>query len=221
MTFKKTFAIAMMAIASIMPATAQEVFSPDSYVGLGFNANTNHPLFSGSLRLTWEIGKPSDILGLNVGFGYRGFFDREPPREFLRHSSFSDYLLYSRENGETKHVRPVGGQIVIPAEVQLRLISLGEDWRLFVGGGAEYGIRLYQSHRYADYYGNHMLHSNSLSVYPMLGAILDMEDEGSLTLSLYMRHYLKQPMNYENLYDPDKFNARNYFGFQVTMAFHL
>lgn len=214
----------MMAAASIMPATAQEstqVFSPDSYVGFGFNADTNHPLFSGSLRLMWEIGKPTDILGLNLGFGYRGFFDREPPREFLRHSSFSDYMLYSRENGETKNVRPVGGQIVIPAEVQLRLISLGEDWRLFVGGGAEYGIRLYQSHRYADYYGNHMLHANSLSVYPMLGAILDMEGEGSLTLSLYMRHYLKQPMNYENLYDPDKFNARNYFGFQITMGFHL
>ena len=223
MKYKKIFA-ALMAVASLMSATAQEstqVFSPDSYVGIGFNADTNHPIFSGSFRLMWEIGKPSDMLALNVGFGYRGFFDREPPREFLRNASFSDYMFYSRENGETKHVRPVGGQIVIPAEVQLRLISLGEDWRLFVGGGAEYGIRLYQSHRYADYYGAHVLNANSLSFYPMLGAIGDMDDDLSLSFSLYWRHFLNKPLNYEELWDPDKFHTKNFFGFQITLGIHL
>ena len=224
MKIMKFFAIAVMAVAGLMPATAQEsrqVFSPNSFVGLGFNADTNHPIFSGSLRLMWEMGKPSDVLALNVGVGYRGFFDRNPPREFLRHPSMSDYLLYSRENGETKNVRPVGGQIVFPAEVQLRLLSLGDDWRLFIGGGAEYGIRLYQSERYADFYGSHVMHANSLSVYPMLGALVDMDDNACLAFSLYWRHFVKEPMNYKELWDPDKFDAKDFFGFQISLTIAL
>ena len=224
MKMKKLFALAITLVAGLMPVTAQDyrqAFSSNSYVGLGFNADTNHPIFSGSLRLMWEFGKPSDMLGLNVGFGYRGFFDREPPREFLRNASFSDYVLYSKENGETKNVRPVGGQMVIPAEVQLRLFSLGDDWRLFIGCGAEYGIRLYQSHRYADYYGAHVMSNNSLSVYPMLGAIGDLDDDLSLSFSLYWRHFVKEPMNYKELWDPDKFDAKDFIGFQITLGIHL
>ena len=221
---KRLFAIAMMVAAGLMPATAQEyrqAFTPKNYLGIGFNADTNHPIFSGSLRLIWEIGKPTDMLAVNVGMGYRGFFDREPPREFLRNPNLSDYLLYSRDNGDTKNVRPVGGQIIFPAELQLRLFSLGEDWRFFVGCGAEYGLRLYQSHRYADYYGAHVMNSNSLSVYPMLGAVVDMDDEGSIGLSLYWRHFLKEPMNYKELFDSDKFDAKEFFGFQISLTFGL
>lgn len=224
MKIKKLFIAAILAVTGFMPATAQDyrtAFSPTSSVGLGFNADTNHPIFSGSLRLMWEMGKPSDMLAVNVGFGYRGFFDREPPREFLRHASFSDYMLYSKENGETKNVRPVGGQIVIPAELQLRLFSLGEDWRMFLGCGAEYGIRLYQSHRYADYYGAHIMHANSLSVYPMLGAVYDLDGDGSLSFGLYWRHFVQEPMNYKELYDQDKFDAKDFFGFMINVGIAL
>jgi len=224
MKCKKLFAMAVLAVAGLMPAAAQEssqVFSPTSYVGIGFNADTNHPIFSGSLRLMWEIGKPTDRLGLNVGIGYRGFFDREPPREFLRNASFSDYMLYSKSNGETKNVRPVGGQVVIPAELQLRLFRLGEDVTMFIGGGAEYGIRLYQSHRYEDYFGAHIMKANSLSVYPMLGIVVDSDGDVSFSGSLYWRHFVKEPMNYKELWDPDKFDAKDFFGFQLTLGIHL
>jgi len=221
---KKCLAIIALVLASIMPAMAQQyrkALSPSYYLGVGFNADTNHPLFSGSLRLMFEMGKPTDFLSLNIGAGYRGFFDRRPPYDFIRHATLSDYLFYSRENGETKEVRPVGGQIVIPAELQLRPFSLGEDFYFFLGLGAEYGIRLYQSHRYADYYGSHMLNANSLSFYPMLGVVGVVDDDVSVSMSLYWRHYLMQPMNFRELYDSDKFNAKNYFGFQITCSFEI
>ena len=224
MDLKKFFVTIALTVAGLLPGTAQEgsqAFTPRSYFGLSFNAETNHPIFNGSLRALWEIGKPSDIIALNFGVGYRGFFDREPPREFLRNASFSDYMFYSRENGETKNVRPVGGQVVLPVELQLRLLRLSDDFRLFVGCGAEYGIRLYQSHRYANYYGSHIMNANSLSVYPMLGVVGDMDDDASLTIGLYMRHFVKQALNYENQWDPDKFDAKNFFGFQISLAFDL
>lgn len=207
-----------------LPATAQETrkaFSAQNCLGIGFNADTNHPIFSGSLRLLWEMGKPSDMLAVNVGVGYRGFFDREPPREFLRNASISDYLFYSRENGETKNVRPVGGQIVLPAELQVRLFKLGKNVRLFMGCGAEYGIRLYQSHRYADYYGAHIMRANSLSVYPMLGVIGDSGDDVGISFGLYWRHFVKEPMNYKKLWDSEKFDAKDFFGFQLSLAVEL
>ncbi len=222
MDLKKYFIAIALTVAGLMPATAQEgfrTFTPNSYFGLSFNAETNHPIFNGSLRLLWELNSPSDLLGVNLGVGYRGFFDREPPRQFLRNSSFSDYMFYSKENGETKNVRPVGGQVILPLELQLRMLKLSDEFRLFVGCGAEYGIRLYQSHRYANYYGGHMMNANSLSVYPMLGVIGDLDGDASVTIALYMRHYVKQPLNYENLWDPKKFDAKNYFGFQVSLAF--
>ena len=112
---RRYFVMVVMALLMVVPVSAQRRFlSPVANLGIGFDADTNHPLFTGSLRAFMEIGKPSDYLKLSFGAGYRGFFDRNPPYEFIRNATVSDYLLYSRDNGETKDVRPVGGQVVVP-----------------------------------------------------------------------------------------------------------
>lgn len=221
MLTKRGFLLAILASLLTMPSQAQEssqqLLSPSINMGLFFNADTNHPIFTGSLGFKLEFGKPTDWLGFNVGVGYRGFFDRNPPYSFITNRSFSDYMFYSDEYGRSKNVRPVGGQLVMPAEVQLRLISLGDNTRLFFGCGAEYGIRLYQSNRYANYYGDHIFNSYSLGIYPMIGVVADV-DELFLSASLYWRHYTQSPFNYQNLYDKDKFDALNFFGFQIVVT---
>lgn len=218
---KRGLAIALLAGLLALPSHAQQsgskLISPSINMGLSFYADTNHPIFTGSLGFKMEFGKPTDWLGLNVGVGYRGFFDRNPPYRFITNRTFSDYMFYSDEYGRSKHVRPVGGQLVIPAEAQLRLISLGEDTRLFLGCGVEYGVRLYQSKRYADYYGSNIFNSYSLGVYPMLGIVADV-DELNVSASLYWRHYTNSPFNNDNLYQNDKFDAQNFFGFQVVLT---
>lgn len=212
-------AVIVGTIVSI-PASAQRQFiTPTTAIGIGFNADTNHPLFSGSLRALMEIGKPSDYLKLNVGIGYRGYFDRKPPYEFIRNSTLSDWLLYSKEN-ESDEVRPVGGQLIIPVEAYLRILPLGEDVYLSLGCGVEYGIRLYQSNRYADYYGAHIMNEQSLSIYPLIAIEGDI-DEGTFCASLYWRHHSKSPFNYKNLWDEKKFDALNFFGFQLSVSFEL
>lgn len=201
-------------------ATAQngrKVLSPDFSFGLSFNADTNDPTFSGSLRLMGQMGIPSDVFNLSLGLGYRGFFDRRAPEEFLKNRSFSDYMLYSHEDGSTKKVRPMGGQIIIPAELMLNAYGIKEDLWIFVGCGAELGLRLYQSHRYGDYYGAHTMNSTSLNVYPMAGLQFDLE-EAFVNLSLYWRHYITRPLNGEEI-KIDKFEAKDFFGFQVGVAF--
>ena len=213
--------MSFMALLMAMPVSAQRHFlSPVVNLGVSFDADTNHPLFTGSLRANMEIGKPSDYLKLRFGAGYRGFFDRNPPYEFIRNATVSDFLLYSRDNGETKDVRPVGGQVVVPVEASFRIVPLGDDVYLTLGCGAEYGIRLYQSKRYARYYGDHMMNPNSLSIYPMIGVEGDV-DEISLSLALYWRHYTNSPLNYENLRDPKKFDAKNFIGIQLAVGFEL
>ena len=218
---RRYFVMVFMALLMAVPVSAQRHFlSPVTNLGISFNADTNHPLFTGSLRAFMEIGKPSDFLNLSFGAGYRGFFDRTPPHEFVRNASVSDYLLYSSDYGESNEVRPVGGQVVVPVEASLRIVPLGDDVFLTVGCGAEYGVRLYQSQRYARYYGDHMLNPSSFSIYPMLGIEGDV-DEISLSLALYWRHYTNSPLNYENLWDPQKFDAKNFFGIQLAVGFEL
>ena len=221
--FGKWVLMAIMAVVMTVPASAQksrQLITPTTGFGVAFNADTNHPLFSGSLRAIMEIGEPSDFLKLNFGAGYRGYFDRNPPYEFLRNASFSDYMLYSKENGETKNVRPVGGQVIIPVEAYLRVVPLGDDVYLSLGCGAEYGIRLYQSNRYGRYYGDHIMNPSSFCFYPLIAIEGDI-DEGTFSASLYWRHHTESPFNYKNLYDPEKFDALNYIGFQLSVSFEL
>lgn len=209
------FALALLTYLCVTHASAQ-VLTPEIHVGIGFNADTNHPAFSGSLRLNMEMGCPSDLLGVSVGLGYRGFFDREPPVEFVVNRSFSDYLLYSRDDGTSKGVRPMGGQFVIPAELKLRCVELDDDIRLFLGCGLEYGVRVYQSDRYGSYYGAHVMDTRSLNIYPQLGIEADLEDF-VLNISLYWRHYFDRPFNKQ--LDIDKFEAINFFGIQIGASF--
>lgn len=221
--FGKWVLIVVVAVFTAMSANAQgsrQLLTPTANFGIGFNADTNHPLFSGSLRAMMEIGKPSDIMRLNFGAGYRGYFDRNPPYEFIRNASFSDYMLYSNDDGTSKNVRPVGGQIIVPVEAYLRIVPLGDDVYLSLGCGAEYGIRLYQSNRYGRYYGDHIMNPSSLCFYPMIAIEGDM-DGGLFSASLYWRHHTNSPFNYKNLYDPDKFDALNYFGIQLSVSFEL
>lgn len=210
----------LMATTNANAQQMRQFLTPKPNFGIGFNADTNHPIFSGSLRVMMELGMPSDYIKFNIGAGYRGYFDRNPPHEFIRNATFSDYLLYSDEYGHSKNVRPVGGQVIIPAEVYLRLINLGDDAFISLGCGAEYGIRLYQSDRYARYYGDHILNDNSFSFYPMITIEGDIEDV-YCSASLYWRHNAKSPFNYKNLYDSKKFDALNFFGFQLTVGIPL
>jgi len=213
----------IMAVVMTIPASAQKsrkLITPITGFGLAFNADTNHPLFSGSLRATMEIGEPSDFLKLSFGAGYRGYFDRNPPYEFIRNASFSDYMLYSKDNGETKNVRPVGGQVIVPVEAYLRVVPLGDDFYLSLGCGLEYGIRLYQSKRYGRYYGDHIMNPSCFSFYPLIAIEGDM-DEATFSASLYWRHNTESPFNYKNLYNPEKFDDLNYIGFQLSVCFEL
>lgn len=222
-TFGRCFVVGLISFLLAGPMNAQEsngIISRQPSVGIAFNADTNHPIFSGSLRAMLELGNPMDWLGVNVGLGYRGYFDRNPPAVFLRHPTVSDWLLYTNEDGYTKSVRPVGGQIVFPVELQLRLIKVDDDARLFAGCGVEYGLRLYQSQRYADFYGDHIMNNSSLSIYPMVGIVGDW-DEMSVSASLYWRHSMRCAFNYKSLYDKEKFDANNFFGFQITVAFKI
>jgi hypothetical protein len=152
-----------------------------------------------------------------MGIGYRGFFDRRPPVEFLRHPSFSDYMLYSRDNGETKDVRPMGGQLIVPIEAQLNLLEIDDFVFFYVGCGLEFGQRIYQSKRYGECYGSHVMNGNSLNIYPSIGVQIGEDDEIGLNISLYWRHYMKRATNGEDL-PIDKFDAKNYFGFQIYIV---
>ena len=195
------------------------VLTPVSFIGASFNADTNDPIFTASLCGKFELGMPTDLLSLNIGIGYRGFFDRRPPVEFLRweNRTLSDEFFYTNKDGTDKGVRPVGGHIVLPAELQLRLIRLGDDARLFLGFGAELGWRLYESSRYEAYYGDHMLNKASMNIRPMIG-VCGGDDELNLNLALYWRHYISAPMNYENLYRSKKFDAQDFFGIQFSVT---
>lgn len=226
---KQWLVVAMLACVCRQPMTAQvyeddytRVISPVPFVGVGFNTDTNHPIFTGSLYAKFEMGMPTDLLSLNVGVGYRGFFDSRPPVEFLRweNRTFADEFFYSNTSSDEyrRDVRPVGGHIVLPAEVQVRLIPLSDDIRMFLGFGAELGWRVYESDRYANYYGDHMLNKRSLNIRPMLG-VCGGDDEIQFNVSLYWRHYTRCPLNYENLYKPDKFDAQNFFGVQFSCTF--
>ena len=225
---QRWLAAAMLIGMCWQPATGQvyeddypRVFTPVPYIGVGFNTDINHPIFTASLYANFMMGMPTDMLSLNVGFGYRGFFDSRPPVEFLRweNRTLAYDFFYSSNSGDTrKEVRPVGGQIVLPAEIQLRLIRLSDDIRMYLGFGAELGWRVYESDRYADYYGDHMLNRRSLNIRPMLG-VSGGDDEVNFNISLYWRHYTRCPLNYENLYKPDKFDAQNFFGIQFNVSF--
>lgn len=195
------------------------VLTPVSFIGASFNADTNDPIFTASLCGKFELGMPTDLLSFNIGIGYRGFFDRRPPVEFLRweNRTLSDEFFYTNKDGTDKGVRPVGGHIVLPAELQLRLIRLGDDARLFLGFGAELGWRLYESSRYEAYYGDHMLNKASMNIRPMIG-VCGGDDELNLNLALYWRHYISAPMNYENLYRSKKFDAQDFFGIQFSVT---
>jgi hypothetical protein len=107
---------------------------------------------------------------------------------------------------------------VLPAEMQLRLIRLGDDARLFLGFGAELGWRVYESSRYEAYYGDHMLNKASLNIRPMIG-VCGGDDELNLNMALYWRHYVHAPLNYENLYRSEKFDAQDFFGIQFSVTF--
>ena len=111
----------------------------------------------------------------------------------------------------------MGGQVIIPAELHLNAIRLGEGTRLFAGIGVEYGLRLYQSKRYANYYGAHVMNSSSMAFYPMLGVKFG-DDEMNCAFSLYWRHHNRCAFNDKEL-DINKFTAKDFFGLQFTVTF--
>ena len=193
------------------------VLTPKFNYGAAFQADFNFPTMSASLRFVTQLGGQNDVFNLNLGIGYRGFFDSKPPREFIDHPSFSDYMLYNNDQGETG-IRPMGGQLIVPAELHLNAFRLGESTRLFLGVGAEYGIRVYQSHRYERFYGAHVMRAASMSFYPMLGIDVMDDDDGIINFSLFWRYYSHPALNGAEL-DIDKFTARGFGGIQLTAVF--
>jgi hypothetical protein len=145
-------------------------------IGLNFDANGLHagryserevpdkPAFTAGFIAKASFGEITDIINLSVGLGYRGLFDQAPPHEFVRHPTFSDYLIYKKD-GERyggSEVRPLGGLLVIPAELHLNLPSFDDgDASFFIGMGVEYGIRIYQPKRYEDYFGASIVNRHS------------------------------------------------------------
>lgn len=217
---RKRIIIVLCCLVQTIFASAQSegyrtVFTPYFSVGGAFNLDFNVPAFSGSLRLMGHVGTVNDFFNINVGLGYRGFFDLEPPREFIENPSFSDWMLYTNDDDYRNEVRPMGGQIIIPAEVMVNFVKIGRNTALFLGIGGEYGFKLYQSHRYGRHYGAHIMSNSSQAFYPMIGIKGD-TDDGSFVASLYMRRYVKNCFNKE--LDIDKFNGKNYFGFQLSFV---
>lgn len=218
-TIQREFLVLLLLCLTVFPATAQDIsrnaLTPECHFGGYFSADTNHPTFTGGVGFKAQLGNFDDLINLSLGLGYRGFFDRHPPVSFLVHPTFSDYLFYDK--GEhSNDVRPMGGQLVVPAELMLNLVRVDDDIYLFLGIGVEYGLRLYQSHRYGDHYGAHVMTSNSLAFHPMVG-IQSTLDDALISFSLYWRHYTKRPLNGEVI-DIDKFTARNFFGLQIGVT---
>lgn len=231
----RRFLLAVVLLCSILTGAAQDSRQYASSVfGLGLaldvNANGLHsgrykesqvpdkPAFSSSAVMMVRLGRAVDVFNLSVGFGYRGFFDQAPPHDFVYNPSYSDYLLYSRDHSENKdgsEVRPLGGQLVFPAELHVNLARLGDEASFFIGCGIEYGLRVYQPKRYEEYFGAHVLNAGSLSYQPMVGVAFDMDAIG-LTLSLYYRRYVRNAFNTADL-PIDKFR-RNYLGLQVALT---
>jgi len=180
-------------------------------------ADLNLPTTSASLRFVTQMGSQNDVFNINLGIGYRGFFDTKPPREFIDHPSFSDYLLYNSDDDESG-VRPMGGQLIIPAEFHLNAFKLGESIRLFFGAGAEYGVRVYQSKRYERYYGAHVMRAASMSFYPMVGIHINDDEDADINISLFWHYYSHPALNGAEL-DIDKFTARGFLGIQVAAVF--
>lgn len=208
----------VFALCLFSPAILQaqrNVFTPAVGIGGGINVDFGNNKSTASLRLQATLGKPDDILNISCGFGYRGWFDLHPPREFIYHPSFSDYLLYHDENGHDKYIRPMGGQLIIPAEAHLNLVPLGDDCFLFAGCGIEYGIRLYKSRRYERHYGAPVLNNSSFAVYPMLGVNIGQENWGG-SIALYYRFYTKDCLNSKEI-PIQKFESNNVFGIQFTV----
>lgn len=207
-------------------------FSPHLRFGVTLNVDANglhggryresevpdKPAFGGSLVAKLHAGEATDVFNFSIGLGYRGFWDQAPPHEFVRHSTFSDYLLYSRnhsDNRDGSEVRPLGGQLVIPAEAHINLVRMGDEGSFFIGGGLEYGLRVYQSKRYANYFGAHIMNVASLSYQPMIGIKADLEDFGFM-LSLYYKRYIYNAFNTKDI-PIDKFN-RGYLGIQLSIV---
>jgi hypothetical protein len=205
-------------------------FTPSWGFGVMFDADANGlhsgrydypedgPSFSASLTLRAYVGEVSDVFNLSFGLGYRGFWDQTPPREFVVHSSTSDYLLYSRsheQNRDGSEVRPLGGMMVFPVDLNANFVRLGESTFLHVGCGLEFGLRLYQSKRYERFYGAHILNKSSLSYSPRVGInFYDDDNEIGVYLSVYYRRYGYGCFNYKELPFDKKFN-RNSIGLQI------
>jgi hypothetical protein len=165
-----------------------------------------------------HIGEPSDLLNLSIGCGYRGLFDQTPPHEFVENPSYSDYSLYVKSHNwrdEGSEVRPLGGMMVFPVDLNANFVRLGESTFLHVGCGLEFGLRLYQSKRYERFYGAHILNKSSLSYSPRVGInFYDDDNEIGVYLSVYYRRYGYGCFNYKELPFDKKFN-RNSIGLQI------
>ena len=211
--------------------TVRHLLTPEWYGGLGLTVDANglhggryserqvpdKPAISFSLTAMAQLGTVNDVLNLSLGLGDRGLFDQAPPHEFIYNASFSDYLLYTksdhREGGS--EVRPLGGLLVVPLELHVNLFPFNGG-AVFIGSGVEYALRLYQSKRYGEYFGSHILNKYSLSVNPMIGITGD-TDEFVFSLSLYFRHYLQNCFNVRDI-PVGKF-ARNHLGLQFSIVF--
>ncbi len=210
----------------------RKTFTPVLGIGFSLNVDANglhvgrykeskvpdKPAFSASLMATGRLGAATDILNLTFGLGYRGFFDQAPPHDFVQNPSFSDALLYTKKKDESggSEIRPLGGMLVLPAELHINLIPVSDNGAFFIGGGIEYGVRLYQSKRYEEYFGSHILNKASLSFYPMIGLAGDTDDFGFM-LSVFYRRYLVNSFNTKDV-PIDKF-SRNYLGLQFSVVF--
>lgn len=231
----RLFLLSVLLSCSVLTGAAQDdrqFFSSVLGLGLALDVNANglhfgryresqvpdKPAFSSSAVVMARLGRAVDVFNLSVGFGYRGFFDQAPPHDFVHNPSFSDYLLYSRDHSENRdgsEVRPLGGQLVFPAELHANLARLGDEAFFFIGCGIEYGLRVYQPKRYENYFGAHVLKASSLSYQPMVGVAFDMDDS-ALTISLYYRRYVRNAFNTAEI-PIDKFR-RNYLGLQIALT---
>lgn len=200
-------------------ANAKHILTPTLNWGASIDGDLalKGDALSASLAVLANLGQFSDHLNLSIGLGYRGYFDTRPPKEFIEHKTFSDYLLYTNQHGDDKGLRPMGGQIVLPVELTLNLIRVANVGVITLGCEVEGGLRIYQSDRYKRFYSDNVMTPMGLSISPGIGfSFCDDDNDFGGKITLYWRHSLLNSFNSRDL-PVDKFNNRDFIGIQLTI----
>jgi len=186
------------------------ILTPKLNLGISLSGDWNKQVMTTSLALEGKIGIPSDFLNVSVGLGYRGFWDMNPSLDFCeaypKSATVWNYIgaviaivtIFATDEKPEKDekqkkedvdrgLRPLGGEMIIPVNLHVNFLKLNEkkELMMYAGIGSEFGVTIYQSKRYKEFYGSKFLGPVSLAVAPMIGI-----GNKKFEASVYWNHYV-------------------------------